>query len=258
MKFRNMIIAVCLCVSVFAGGCGQSGQDTTKSIKSESTASSKESTEQTSTDTEASKDIFAMDTYMTVTAYGEKAQEAVDAAEAEIKRLDALLSTGNADSEIAKLNEQKSATLSEDGGYLVKRALELNKETDGAFDIAIYPVMEAWGFPTQNFRVPSADELTGLLKHVDAAKISYDKDTRELSFEDDQMKIDLGGIAKGYTSSRIMDIFKESGITSGLVNLGGNVQHSEPRQTEATGGLRYRVRTTRRIIWEFYPFGIKR
>ena len=67
-------------------------------------------------------------------------------------------------------------------------------------------------------------ELTGLLKHVDAAKISYDKDTREISFEDDQMKIDLGGIAKGYTSSRIMDIFKENGITSGLVNLGGNVQ----------------------------------
>ena len=58
-----------------------------------------------------------MDTYMTVTAYGEKAQDAVDAAEAEIERLDTLLSTGNADSEIAKLNEQKSATLSEDGGY---------------------------------------------------------------------------------------------------------------------------------------------
>ena len=224
MKFKNKIIVVCLCASVFAGGCSQGGQNTTKSKNSEGTASSKESTERTSQDNEASKDIFAMDTYMTVTAYGEKAQDAVDAAEAEIERLDTLLSTGNADSEIVKLNEQKSATLSEDGGYLVKRALELNKETDGAFDIAIYPVMEAWGFPIQDFRVPSADELTGLLKHVDAAKISYDKDTREISFEDDQMKIDLGGIAKGYTSSRIMDIFKENGITSGLVNLGGNVQ----------------------------------
>ena len=224
MKFKNKIIVVCLCASVFVGGCGQGGQNTTKSKNSEGTASSKESIERTSQDTEASKDIFAMDTYMTVTAYGEKAQDAVDAAEAEIERLDTLLSTGSADSEIAKLNEQKSATLSEDGGYLVKRALELNKETDGAFDIAIYPVMEAWGFPTQNFRVPSADELTGLLQHVDAAKISNDKDTREISFEDDQMKIDLGGIAKGYTSSRIMDIFKENGITSGLVNLGGNVQ----------------------------------
>ena len=216
MKLKNKIIAVCLCVSVFAGGCSQGGQDTTKRKKSESTVSSEESKEQTSSDTEASKDIFAMDTYMTVTAYGENAQKAVDEAEAEIERLDALLSTGNKDSEITKLNTQKSTILSEDGGYLVERALELNKETDGAFDIAIYPVMEAWGFPTQNFRVPSADELTELLKHVDASEISYDRDTRKISFEDEQMKMDLGGIAKGYTSSRIMEIFKE--------NLGGNVQ----------------------------------
>lgn len=70
-----------------------------------------------------------------------EADYTVDAAEAEIKRLDALLSTGNADSEIAKLNEQKSATLSEDGGYLVKRALELNKETDaGNFKLGGYLV----------------------------------------------------------------------------------------------------------------------
>lgn len=224
MKLKNILITVCLSASVFVSGCNQKSQDTTQSKKSESTVTSEASTEQSSSDTEASKDIFAMDTYMTVTAYGEKAQDAVDAAEAEIERLDALLSTGNADSEIAKLNEAKNATLSEDGGYLVERALELNKETDGAFDIAIYPVMEAWGFPTQNFRVPSADELTELLKHVDASEISYNKTTREISFADSQMKIDLGGIAKGYTSSRIMDIFKENGITSGLVNLGGNVQ----------------------------------
>ena len=223
MKLKNIkcLLAVCLCASALLVGCGQK----TDSKTADKSETSSESAQNQSDDIqEASRDVFAMDTYMTVTAYGEKAQDAVDAAEAEIERLDTLLSTGNADSEIVKLNEQKSATLSEDGGYLVKRALELNKETDGAFDIAIYPVMEAWGFPIQNFRVPSADELTGLLKHVDAAKISYDKDTREISFEDDQMKIDLGGIAKGYTSSRIMDIFKENGITSGLVNLGGNVQ----------------------------------
>ena len=102
--------------------------------------------------------------------------------------------------------------------------MEINKETDGVFDIAVYPVMEAWGFPTQNFRVPAEDELLELLKHTDASKISYDKDTREISFEDSEMKIDLGGIAKGYTSARIMDIFKKNDIESGLVNLGGNVQ----------------------------------
>lgn len=224
MKLKEAVICVCLCASVLAGGCNQKGQDAVNDKKSESSVATEDSTKQETTDQEASKDIFAMDTYMTVTAYGENAQDAVDAAETEIERLDALLSTGNADSEIAKLNENGSAELSEDGGYLVERALELNKETDGAFDIAIYPVMEAWGFPTQNFRVPTKDELSGLLKLADVSKISYDKDSRKISFDEDGMKIDLGGIAKGYTSSRIMDIFKENGVTSGLVNLGGNVQ----------------------------------
>ena len=57
-----------------------------------------------------------------------------------------------------------------------------------------------------------------------AGNISYDKATKKISFGAEGMKIDLGGIAKGYTSSRIMDIYKENGISSGLVNLGGNVQ----------------------------------
>ena len=160
MKLRKIIVLVCLCTAILLNGCGQSGKNTENEIQN--TNSSEEEQGAGAAETEASKDIFAMDTYMTVTAYGENAQKAVDEAEAEIERLDALLSTGNADSEIASLNENKSATLSEDGGYLVERALEINKETDGVFDIAVYPVMEAWGFPTQNFRVPAEDELLDL------------------------------------------------------------------------------------------------
>ena len=212
MKLKNIkcLLAVCLCASALLVGCGQKTAD-----KSET---SSESAQNQSKDIqEASRDVFAMDTYMTVTAYGENAEVAVDAAQAEIERLDALLSTGDADSEIAKLNADGSAELSEDAGYLTERALELYQKTDGAFDIAIYPVMEAWGFPTQN-------TLDQLLPLTDAGNISYDKETKKISFGVEGMKIDLGGIAKGYTSSRIMDIYKDNGITSGLVNLGGNVQ----------------------------------
>lgn len=218
MKLKAVMACVCLSVSLLLGGCNNIKQDATTETKNTQTEEKAESNE------EASKDIFAMDTYMTVTAYGAKAQEAVDEAEAEIQRLDELLSTGNEESEIAQLNQNKSATLSEDAGYLVERALELNKETDGAFDIAIYPVMEAWGFPTQNYQVPTADTLESLLKLADASQIIYDEDSRKISFGQEGMKIDLGGIAKGYTSSRIMDIYKENNISSGLVNLGGNVQ----------------------------------
>ena len=131
MKLKNIkcLLAVCLCASALLVGCGQKTAD-----KSET---SSESAQNQSEDIqEASRDVFAMDTYMTVTAYGENAEAAVDAAQAEIERLDALLSTGNADSEIAKLNADGSAELSEDAGYLTERALELYQETDGAFDIA--------------------------------------------------------------------------------------------------------------------------
>ena len=222
MKIKSVIACVCLSLLMVTVGCGQTAQGTAEQDTAQTQETATTQTEEQIE--EAARDIFAMDTYMSVTAYGEGADAAVDAAQAEIERLDALLSTGNEDSEIAKLNVSGTAELSEDAGYLVERALELNEETDGAFDIAIYPVMEVWGFPTQNYQVPSEELLQERLALADASQISYNKETREISFGKDGMEIDLGGIAKGYTSARIMDIFKSCGITSGLVNLGGNVQ----------------------------------
>ena len=83
--------------------------------------------------------------------------------------------------------------------------------------------MDAWGFTTENYRIPAEDELSALLKNVDASKIQYDKKTKKITLPKN-VKIDFGGIAKGYTSSRIMQIYKKCGVTSGLVSLGGNVQ----------------------------------
>ena len=236
MKLKNIkcLLAVCLCASALLVGCGQK-TDSKTADKSETLSESAQN--QSDAIQEASRDVFAMDTYMTVTAYGKNAKKAVDASIAEIKRLDALLSTGDEDSEIAKLNVDKSAILSEDGGYLVQRGIELSTMTDGAFDIAIYPVMQEWGFPTKDFKVPDDATLKELLKLTDVSKIDYDSKSRAISFEDTGMEIDLGGIAKGYTSSRIMEIFKEYDVDSGLVNLGGNVQTYRIK----TDGSKWRV-----------------
>ena len=210
------IMVVCAAWGVLLSGCsGDIAQETKKTINS---------VEQNQTEQNAHAEVFAMDTYMTVTAYGEHAQEAVDRAIEEIERLDIQLSADGDDSEIAKLNQNGSAILSEDAGYLVERSLQLYRETDGAFDIAIYPVMEAWGFTKEDYRIPGEEELTQLLTLTDASDIEYDADSRQVILGKDGMKIDLGGIAKGYTSSRIIDIYEEYGIESGLINLGGNVQ----------------------------------
>lgn len=123
-----------------------------------------------SNDPEAAQEIQryleSMDTMMRLTAYGSAWEEALDAAEAEILRLDALLSTGQADSEISTLNRSGGGVLSPDVCTLVERSLELYEETDGAFNITIYPLMELWGFPSQDYHVSTEQELAETLSLV--------------------------------------------------------------------------------------------
>lgn len=226
MKKRKLLIAL-LCGALFClplAGCnnknGASGTDS--SVQSEV---SEDAGEQNSSDSsqEYTSDVFAMDTYMTLTAYGENAQEAVEAGIAEIQRLDDLLSTGKDTSEVAQINANGGGVLSEDTNYLVKRALDIYQNTNGAFDISIYPVMQLWGFTTGNFAVPSESDLAAKLALVDAGKIILSEENGQTSISlPEGMEIDLGGIAKGYTSGRVMDVMKSYGIKSAVINLGGN------------------------------------
>lgn len=171
----------------------------------------------------AQKEIFAMDTYMTLTAYGERGQEAVDAAAEEIARIEDLVSTGKEDSEISVINREGSGKASADTWELLSKSAELYEATGGLFDITIYPVMKAWGFTSGDFRVPGKKELERLISDMGADKVLLNEKERTVSAEK-RAEIDLGGIAKGYTSARVMEIFKEYGVTSGIVSLGGNVQ----------------------------------
>ena len=196
-KFRVMIL---LCTLLLAG-CGQ---------------------QSVSADAEPqSIDLFAMDTTMTLTAYGDHAEDALAGAKSEIERLDALFSISSESGDIYALNRDHKADFQEDSLALLNRALEVSASTDGIFDCTIEPVMEAWGFTTQNYRVPEENTLNELLSHVDYRQVQVDGST--VSIPDD-VQIDLGGIAKGFTSDRMMQVFADSGVTSGIISLGGNVQ----------------------------------
>lgn len=172
----------------------------------------------------ASKEFFAMDTYMEVDAYGDNGEKAVAKAEKEVNKLDSILSTGKSTSEISKLNKNKKQVVSADTMSLIKESVKISKETNSAFNPTIYPLIELWGFTTKNYYVPKDNEIKPLLNHMDIDNIKIDESKNEVSFKDNKMKIDLGAIAKGYTSSKIIDIFKENNIKSGMVTLGGNVQ----------------------------------
>lgn len=205
---KKIIVTILLC-ALFLAGCQRNGN---KKGENDNTGSR-----------EAQKDIFAMDTYMTVKTYGKAANEAAQAAVDEINRLDKIFSTGNSESEIAILNESGSEIVSKETGALIEKSCELYESTNGAFNIAVYPLMKKWGFTDEKYEIPDEKTIKKLLKYIDVSKIKYEKKTRHVTLPENY-EIDLGGIAKGYTSARLMEIFKEYKLDGGIVSLGGNVQ----------------------------------
>ena len=234
INFRKKAVAMLLATVFTAGmlsGCGASGDieksknDSRKAVEQTTQAESDtDRKSQNEEDESESRDIFAMDTYMTLTAYGKNARKALDEAVDEINNIEQLVSTGIDSSEVSQINENGKGSVSETTGYLIKRSKEIYDSTNGVFDITIYPIMQAWGFPTENYRVPGKKELKKLRKLMGADHVLYDEKKQEVTLNKEGMKIDLGGIAKGYTSSKVMDIFKENGISSAVISLGGNVQ----------------------------------
>ena len=167
-------------------------------------------------------EFFAMDTIMTITAYGSKSESAVKTAENEINRLDTLFSVQNKDSEIYKLNRDKSIVVSADTLAVLSRAKEFYVLTEGAFDITTEPLTRLWGFYSglEN-RVPSKEELDNALKTVGAEHIKIDSSNITL---DENTSIDLGGIAKGYASAIAAQTLNDNGVSSAIISLGGNVR----------------------------------
>ena len=168
--------------------------------------------------------VFAMDTVMDLTVYGDDAaaHTALQDAESEINRLDALLSRQNEESEIAAVNRGAGEPVEVDPEVLalLKTAVGYYEMTDGALDITVAPLMDAWNFTGDTPRVPDRAELDALLTHVGADRIIFGDDTVTL---EPGMAVDLGGIAKGYTSDCLAEVFARDGISSAMVSLGGNV-----------------------------------
>lgn len=169
--------------------------------------------------------IFAMDTVMDLTVYGNSESDrtaALDAAEAEINRLDALLSRHDGNSAISAVNESSGApvAVNDEVLALLKTAVGYSVITDGTFSITVAPIMDAWDFTGDHPRVPSRAELDALLPHVGDGRIVFGDGTVTL---EDGMSVDLGGIAKGYASDCLAAVFEERGVDSAMVSLGGNV-----------------------------------
>ena len=169
---------------------------------------------------EQSTSFFAMDTSMSVRCYGGD-EALLSRIAADASELESRISVTREDSEIFKLNQAGSGTVSPETAGLLARALTLCEETDGALDITVYPIVRAWGFTTGEYRHPDDETISALLPSVnyDAVKLSGDTVTLPKG-----AAIDLGSVAKGYLADRVAAYLKENGVASAILDFGGNIQ----------------------------------
>ena len=125
------------------------------------------------------------------------------------------------DSDIGTLNRLGSAAVSDDTAYVIENALGICESTGGALDITIYPVLREWGFTTGETHVPDEESVKAALLNTGYENVVTDGNTVTLP---EGYMLDLGSCAKGYAGDRMLAEMSRLGISSAIVNLGGNVQ----------------------------------
>ena len=141
----------------------------------------------------------------------------------EVSRIEQLLSKYIESSEISRLNRLGRLKVSPDIFYIIKSSKEFWQMTGGAFDITIGPLVDLWGFKNREYAVPPDRKIKSALKLIGSDKIILREEDHIVEFKLPGMKIDLGGIAKGYALDRAVQKLKENKINSCLINAGGQV-----------------------------------
>ncbi len=174
---------------------------------------------------------FLMGTMVEITVAdrdGEKADRAITKAFDEIRRIEAIADPveGKELLEVNNNAHKGPVVVSDELFFIIKKSLQYGRDTGGAFDISITPVLELWGFlrEDEKYSVPEPAELSRALRKVDYRNIVLNDNNRTVLFRKRGIKLNLGSIAKGYAVERAIEVLKTEGIENALVNAGGDIE----------------------------------
>jgi thiamine biosynthesis lipoprotein len=168
-----------------------------------------------------------MSTVVTLKAHTEKretAERAFREAFDSIERMSLIFSRHNPSSELSRLNENAGkgeVKMSRELGEVICRSLEICRETDGALDITILPLLQLFSRKEREGKNPTEEELKSALARVSYKKVTVSEDFTKVTLKEG-VGIDLGATAKGYIVDQIAKIFQERGIKHALIQAGGD------------------------------------
>lgn len=145
---------------------------------------------------------------------------------AEIERLENIFSRSIESSDVSMINNsagRRAVPVSAEVFYVAERGVDFARLSGGAFDPTIAPVIDLWGFPDQEYRVPAEGELKNILPLVDYTRIEFDREYSAICLPDDKMALELGGIAKGFIIDQVLQILGEAGVQHAFINAGGDI-----------------------------------
>lgn len=171
------------------------------------------------------KQYYGLGTKITLTTFGATTENDLDAANELVVRYEDLLTVNRPDSEVMAVNDaagKKPVQVSNGVYTLIKRAVKVSRENLG-FNTAIGPLVKLWEIGFDDAHLPTQEQINERLPIVDPNEIELNDKDQTVFLKKHDMKIDLGGIAKGFIADRIKDLWAARGINNGMIDLGGNL-----------------------------------
>ncbi|MDD5465283.1 MAG: FAD:protein FMN transferase [Candidatus Omnitrophica bacterium] len=165
-----------------------------------------------------------MTTYVTIYAYGSKpaVSKAIDQAFQRMQEVADKFNAHNPDSPLYAFNQNGTPIKDKEILRVIKIAQDISKQSDGAFDITVYPLVKLWGFYGEDSgQIPPADKITEALSRIGYKHLILANG--QLKRDNENILIDLGGIAKGYVVGQGIQALKKAGVNSAIIQAGGDI-----------------------------------
>ena len=175
------------------------------------------------------KQVYAMDTVMTLTAYGSKAQKGLNAADSIILALDSLVDPDVSTSTTYALNNANGEPVTVTGQIadMLTTAIDVYDKSGGSYDLTIYPLVKRWGFTDGKYYIPNDTEILEDLSRLCMDKITVSKFPTSGTYSVQMPsygQLSFASCAKGCAAKYAIDAMRKQGVESAVVSLGGNVQ----------------------------------
>lgn len=178
---------------------------------------------------ESQREVYAMDTVMTLTAYGKNANAGLRAAESIILSMDNALDPELSTSTVYAINHAQGASTVVSGqiAKMISTAYTVYKQSEGALDLTLYPLVKRWGFIDGKYYVPTGEEIAEDLSRLCFDKLVLSSFPASGSYSvsiPSYGEMSFASVAKGCAADNAVEAMRQAGVTSGIISLGGNVQ----------------------------------